>query len=262
MTYTFANTTSNVIITGTCALTSAGQTFGIIIFDGVGETVTLQDAILVDAGFGLFAPRNGTIDTDSFNVTTGIFFSNYANVRTITLRNSTVMCAGIGPSIVWNYSNTTNLTFNPNTSTIILDNKASATKTFVGGGLTYNNLTITGDDVVITGSNTFNVLALNNGGEAEGTLIDDGTTQTVNDITTTASDGNIAILTSDSAGNAATISKASGIISLDFMSIKDITVTGGARWYAGANSVDVSGNTGWFFISPNSRQNDYLVLLH
>jgi len=39
---------------------------------------------------------------------------------------------------------------------------------------------------------------------------------------------------------------------VDYMSIKDSTATGGAAWYAGANSTNVSGNTGWIFSAPAS----------
>jgi hypothetical protein len=37
---------------------------------------------------------------------------------------------------------------------------------------------------------------------------------------------------------------------LDYVSLKDSTATGGASFYAGANSTDVSGNTGWTFTAP------------
>ena len=47
-------------------------------------------------------------------------------------------------------------------------------------------------------------------------------------------------------------SKSSGNVAANFMSIQDSTATGGANWYAGANSTDVSGNTGWIFGSPRT----------
>jgi hypothetical protein len=51
-------------------------------------------------------------------------------------------------------------------------------------------------------------------------------------------------------GSAATISCARGPIILDWMSLKDITATGGAVFFAGANSTNVSGNTGLKFTGP------------
>jgi hypothetical protein len=39
---------------------------------------------------------------------------------------------------------------------------------------------------------------------------------------------------------------------VDYLSIKDSNATGGATWYAGANSVDAGNNTGWIFTAPPS----------
>ena len=79
-----------------------------------------------------------------------------------------------------------------------------------------------------------------------GIHLEAGTTQTVSGFTTNGSSGNLAILVSDSAGSKATLSKASGIVSVDYMSLKDSEALGGASWYAGANSTNVSGNTAPF----------------
>lgn len=59
--------------------------------------------------------------------------------------------------------------------------------------------------------------------------------------------GNIITITSSSAGVAFTISKATTTVCLDWVSLKDSTGTGGATFSAGANSTNVSGNTGWSF---------------
>jgi hypothetical protein len=47
-----------------------------------------------------------------------------------------------------------------------------------------------------------------------------------------------------------TLSKASGTVSADFLSISRSTATGGASWYAGANSTDGGNNSGWVFTAP------------
>jgi hypothetical protein len=41
---------------------------------------------------------------------------------------------------------------------------------------------------------------------------------------------------------------ASGVANCAYLSVKDSTATGGAKFYA-VNSTDVSGNTGWTFSS-------------
>jgi len=57
---------------------------------------------------------------------------------------------------------------------------------------------------------------------------------------------------SSSAGSAATLSKSSGTVSCDYLVLKDSAASGGASWYAGANSISVSGNSGWVFTAPPS----------
>jgi hypothetical protein len=44
-----------------------------------------------------------------------------------------------------------------------------------------------------------------------------------------------------------TLSKSSGVVSCDYLNLSNSTATGGATWYAGSNSVDNGGNTGWIF---------------
>ena len=52
-------------------------------------------------------------------------------------------------------------------------------------------------------------------------------------------------LNASTPGSAATLSKATGIVAPDYAGVKDTTVTGGAKWYLGNNSTNISGNTGW-----------------
>lgn len=66
-----------------------------------------------------------------------------------------------------------------------------------------------------------------------------------------ASDGAIRFRSS-TPGSAATISKSSGSIGVDYCSIKDSTATGGATFYA-VDSNNVSGNTGWNFKNTYPR---------
>jgi len=62
--------------------------------------------------------------------------------------------------------------------------------------------------------------------------------------------GNLVTLQSTTSGTQFTLSKASGTVSRDYLSIKDSNATGGATWYAGANSTNVSNNSGWTFTAP------------
>jgi len=74
-------------------------------------------------------------------------------------------------------------------------------------------------------------------------------------------DGRVSI-NSSSAGSAGTISKSGTNISSDYLVIKDSTVSTTTPGYAGANSVDVSGNTNWTFSAPPANaQYGALMLL-
>jgi hypothetical protein len=75
-------------------------------------------------------------------------------------------------------------------------------------------------------------------------------TVTINGALARDGDGRVSI-TASTPGSAATVSKSTHGVSADYLVIQDSTATGGAVWYAGANSVNVSNNTGWIFTSPN-----------
>ena len=46
------------------------------------------------------------------------------------------------------------------------------------------------------------------------------------------------------------LSKSSGTVSVGYLSIRDSNATGGAGWYAGTTSTNVSNNLGWIFTAP------------
>jgi hypothetical protein len=175
----------------------------------------------------------------------GLFSSSNSNTRTITMGSGTWTLTGTGT--VWTTATATNLTVTPDSSTINITDTSITGKTFTGGGKTFGNITFTGDNITVVGSNTFNQFRLANAGLTTGLLLTAGTTQTVSGFSNNGTAGNLTKLLSTSAGTPATLSKSSGNVSTNYMSIKDSTATGGAVWYAGANSTDVSGNTGWFF---------------
>jgi len=237
---------------GSFTLTSAGKSFGVITMSMFGGTLTLQDALTCTGAFTL---NNGTFNTNDFNVTLANIAFSGSNLRSILMGFSTWSLSAIG--VPWSGAVTTNLTFNSGTSTILLSDISASSKTFQGGNLIYNNLAITGGGtgaVIITGANTFNRITVIGGtksitlpGSATTTLLSgQGLGNGTNVITFTASAGS------------ATISKASGTLSWDYVSLTNIPSTGGATFYAGANSTDGGGNTGWIFSdAPITSNNPY-----
>jgi hypothetical protein len=149
-------------------VTTAGKSLYAIDFDGVGGGWTLSDSLTVTNDLSL---TNGSFNTGNQAVSFRHLGNNNSNVRTLTLGSSTITVTGD-----WYCTTTTNLTFAANTSTIIMSGN---TKTFSGGGLTYNNLQCTGTPITIQGSNTFTQLKVSSSKTVQ--LIA-GTTQVIADV--------------------------------------------------------------------------------
>jgi hypothetical protein len=173
-------------------ITVASNNLGTVVFNGSGGAWTLQDnwsAISVILTAGTLA----------------------ASSRTITLT---------GTGTVW----TGGATFTAGTSTIVISDTSSSSKTFAGAGLTYNNLTFSGGTGVhiITGSNTFNAIAIT----TPPTTINftAGTTQTMTSsaFTVSGTAGNLNVLQSTSAGSAWYLAQSfTGNVVCDYISLQD-----------------------------------------
>lgn len=128
----------------------------------------------------------------------------------------------------------------------------AGTRTLALGGMTFPDLAIAANGlgtVAITGSNTLPRLPrLITPGTATLTLAA-GTTTTIRSPgrDTLDNGNNVVTLKSATAASPATINKNNGQLALDYISLQDITFTGGATKYLGANSTNVSGNTGATF---------------
>lgn len=172
--------------------------------------------------------------------TSGFTFSvetfTFSGTGTFNFENSTIYITYIG---------TGNAFILPTTATTIVSTNSTI---ILSGGIldsgnkTLNNVQINGN-ATIKNSGTYNDIKLAPGIT---TKITAGTTQTLSSIT---SDGpSLSVLESTVSGSAYTLSKASGAVNPNYISLKDCTATGGAVWNA-RESVNVSGNTGWNFLS-------------
>jgi hypothetical protein len=124
-------------------------------------------------------------------------------------------------------------------------------KTFAGGGLTYYNLNQGGAGALtISGSNTFNDIT--DTVQPSTVTFTAGTTQTVSNFSLAGTAGNLVTINSATPGSQFTLSKSSGQVVAQYLSIQDSNATGGSGW-AAYNSTNVSNNTGWNFVnnSPN-----------
>jgi hypothetical protein len=255
---TGAGVISFTATSNTQTITSAGKTLNPITQNGVGGTVSLADNLALTST-GTYTLTNGTFNANNNNVTVGLFSSTNSNIRTITMGSGTWTLSGTGT--VWNCATSTNLTVNPDTSTIVLSDTSTTARTFAGGGKTYNNLSIggiTGTSVLtLSGSNTFNNIASSKI-VAHTITFTAGTTTTVSDWTVTGTAGNIVTINSTTPGVQATLNKAGTSIAsgLNYLSIRDSNAT--PIWYAGDNSTDVSNNSGWVFATYFASSGNFL----
>lgn len=198
-------------------------------------TVSQQDNLTVTAIWNVY---NGTWNTNGFTVSCANYTQNGGAGALLNCTNSTI-----------NASNGFSVTQGTVTATGSTINHSGA-NTFVGKGQTYNIVNFSGNGTIISGNNTFATLNVNTAGLTTGLKVTINSIQTVTNFTTNGSVGNLAKILSTSAGSHFHLTTGSAQISVDYMSITDSTVDQANTWYAGANSTDVSGNSGWVFTAP------------
>ena len=248
-TRTYSGTTTFSATTTGKTVTTNGVAFGgAIVFNGVGGGWTLGSALTTSSTLTV---TNGTFDTSSsgnYSVSADSLSSNNSNLRTINLNASSITLSTNGT--VWNASTTTNLTVT-GTGTISLTSIFA--KTFAGGSFSYSGITINqggGGALTITGSNTFNDITNTRKNTGAATILFvAGATNTFTNWNASGASTRLLTIGSTTAASH-TLSKASGTVSADFLSVSQSTATGGAGWYAGANSTNGGNNSGWIFTAP------------
>jgi len=232
-------------------ITSSTKTFTQpITINSVGGTFQLQDALITGTGVTTTL-TNGTLDLNGFTYTVGTAFTTATGTKNLTFNGGTLVCP-TASTTAFNNAAPTNFTTTAGTGTGTISMTAATAKTFVGGGSTFNCTLNQGGAgaLTITGSNTFsNITNTYKSTGATSILFTAATTSTFADWN--ASGESTRLLTIGSVTAAShTLSKASGTVSADFLSISRSTATGGAGWYAGANSTDGGNNSGWIFTAP------------
>ena len=214
-------------------------------FNGVGGSWTLQSALTQTVNTDVTV-TNGTLNTNGYSLTC-VTLSHDGVGATITLGASTVTVTGTGSVVAFASGGT----FNVNTGTFSITDTSATQKAFAGGGYTFGTVNITGGGtgiVLYQNSSTFSNFPQITGG-TKNVRFTAGTTQTFTAGTSFGNGSNLITIDTQTAASAATLSKATGVVSCTSLSLKDNTATGGATWYAGATppSIDNTGNTGWTF---------------
>lgn len=240
--WTFAATSGSKIIT------SNAKTLDFpITFNGVGGTWVLQDAFTLGSTRAL-SHSNGTLNLNGKTLTVGTSYTTGTGTKNLTFNGGILVCPAASTTAFSN-SVPTGFTTTAGIGTGTISMTAATAKTFVGGGSTYNCTINQGGagDLTITGANTFSNIT--NTVQPASVLFTAGTTSTFSNFNLNGTAGNLITIASATAATH-TLSKTSGTVSCDYLSITNSIATGGAAWYAGANSTNVSGNTGWIFTAP------------
>ena len=232
----------------TQTITSASKTFTQgISFASPNGSVVLQDAMtMVSTQTAFFS--NGTLDLNGQTLTVGTSFQTQAGTKNLTFNGGTLVCPS-ALTTAFNNANPSNFTTTAGTGTGMISMTSASSKTFVGGGSTFNCTLNQGGAgaLTITGSNTFSNIS--NTVQPASVLFTAATINTFTNFNLSGTSGNLITIGSVTAASH-TLSKASGTVSSDFLSISRSTATGGAGWYAGANSTDGGNNSGWIFTAP------------
>jgi hypothetical protein len=231
-------------------ITTNGKTLDFPInFDGLGGTWKLLSALTLGSTRTL-THANGTLDLNGFTLSSGTSYTTATGTKDLTFNGGTLTCPSSGTS--FNNAAPTGFTTTAGTGTGTINmTSSSGAKTFVGGGSTYNCTLNNGGTsaLTITDSNTFTTIA--NSVQPTTFSFTAGTTTTLTNWNISGTAGNLVTIQSATASSH-TLSKASGTVNANYLSISRSTATGGATWNAGVNSVDGGNNTGWIFPSPPS----------
>jgi hypothetical protein len=239
--------------------TGAGKTittngvalFSIVTVNGVGAEWALADAL--NTGNRTFNIINGSFDTDTYNLTTGLILSDVANSRTIDFGSSTVSLTATGGVLGFGATenNRANLTFTAGTFQI---NVSSSSPTFTGNNQTFYNVSFTSTAFFtgsINGANTFNNLSVAGRTSAGVAQIALSADQTINGTLTLSAGTNATYRTfvrSNTIGTTRTLTCAA-VASLTDIDFRDITIAGAAAPVSGTRLGDCKGNSGITFVA-------------
>lgn len=211
-------------------------------------TYTLQDTLSMGADLNV---TQGTFDGNGNNVTLGHAQSLGIGTKTLTMGGGTWTLTGTG-SVFDTVTNATGTTLNTNSSPVSITDTSSTAKSFLPTtGKTFGNFSITGGgtgSVTIFDTGKTMTVANFTVGKPKTVIFFNGSTTTVTGtVSMVGTAGNLVTLQSASAGLSWTFSKASGTVACNYLSLQDSTASGDATFFAGHNSTNVSGNSGWLF---------------
>jgi len=198
----------------------------------------------------------GTLDLNGYIWESNEFYAN-GTTPNLTFNGGTLLFN----SIFENGSGTSFTTTQGSAAGKIVIGNLLGYPTFTGGGATYNctlEIAYTGP-TSINGSNTFTNIT--NSVTPCSLYFEYNTTNTFLNWNVNGTAGNSVTLDSSDGSASFSLSKASGIVSSDYLNIYRSDAIGGATWYAGTHSIKDSATSGWILTAPSSATatNNFLV---
>lgn len=244
--------------TGTITITSNGKTISSLTINAPGGLVQLADALRVEANsVATLTLTAGHFDANDQDVYANNVAGSGSTTRTLSMGSGTWrLTRASGSAFLWSFTTVTNLTFNKETANIIITGPGSSALNgqFIGGGLTYNDLTFEAPaagvarTTLISGANTFAHLNI-----GAGWTVALSANQTIQNAPTwIGTPAQPIIFYGSDQYTARTISVASGTVSLTWGVLQNITGAGGAT-FTSANTMNAGGVTGWTVNKPGTR---------
>ena len=248
----------NFVGAGTQTVTSNGVAFSNSwnIQKPTGVSVQLADALTCNGAGTNLNVTTGDFNAVSYNVTV-VGFANNSTLSTVNMGSGTWTLSGAGS--VWAMNSSPILI--AGTSTIVLSDTSTTARTFAGGGLYYNKLTIGGttgtSTLTISGANTFGELASTKT-VAHTILFTSTTTYNIGKWSVTGTAGNVVTVGPVTAATIYTINiYGPANTGIDYLSVSycAVSTTSPGELYVGANSTNTAGNTGpiFFTATPSPR---------
>lgn len=232
-------------------LTSATRVLRGITISGASASLTLLDALTL-GNTDLITLTQGTFDANDFAVSCAGFSSNNSNTRVLSMGNADWTLTRLN-NVLWTTTTTTGLTFNKEGANIIIANAPNSTtaQQFLGGGLTFNGLTIPANSskfILQLNSATFSTVAITLPAVVQ--IVTTGPITIGTASTWAGSAANRLQLFSSVPATAASIVCAAGNFNIANAFIRDITFSGGAT-FAATDSYDLKGNSGITITEPS-----------
>ena len=192
-TITFTATSSQTI-------TSNGKAFNSsLTFNGVAGTWTLTDNLTTSVS-STITLTTGTFDTGGFDVSTGLFDMNNSNTRVLNLNDSIFTLNATGT--VWHTGAVAGLTLNAGTSTILITDTSTTSKTVHASFHAAHDATVprlykveadpNAGGIIAIGGNYIENLVLPHHGASAGIVLDNGLRPRITNLDLTDFNGTIA----------------------------------------------------------------------